>query len=82
MLTKRAPNQFEFCRAGERRSMFESVVTDGFDRVKHGQSAPAEQLNIDSQIRRYGLGEEQTSFEQLAGSLDQNTHETGKPAEG
>ena len=74
MFSKRTADQFKFCRAGERRSMFESVVTDGFDRVKHGQSAPAEQFDVDPQIRRDRSSEGETSFKQFARSLNEDPH--------
>ena len=54
--------------------MFESVVTDGFDRVKHGQSAPAEQFDVDPQIRRDRSSEGETSFKQFARSLNEDPH--------
>src|SRR5206468_8624409 len=52
LLSKRASDQFEFCRAGKRRSLFEGVVTDRFYSVKNREASAAEQFDIDPEIGR------------------------------
>src|SRR5207253_808438 len=74
---ERAPDQLEFRRAGKRRSVLESVVTDRFNRVKHRQAAAAEQFNVDAKRGDHRLRERQTFLEQFTSAIDKNAHERG-----
>src|SRR2546426_1075663 len=73
---KRASDQFEFCRASERRSLFEGVVTDRFYGVKNREASAAEQFDIDPEIGRDTLHQRQAFSKQFACSFHQNPHQT------